>query len=270
MSAHINIFDVEHGACASIHTPTGHTILLDCGHNSSTNWRPSTWLTTNRLQPELLIVSNLDEDHVSDLANVDRLCAPNRFYTNLTVPPEYVVREKSTGTGMTPGMTTAVSYMRSASANPAPPLNFGIEYYFFENPYPAFSDFNNLSVVTFAFYAGHGIIFPGDIEQRAWRMLLARPDFRQCLSRVNLFVASHHGRQNGFEPTVFDHCRPEIILISDKSVSHGSQLTSGRYGAYARGVMFGRTRRDVLTTRNDGAISISIRQDGQANIQTAL
>ena len=260
---------MEHGACASVHTPSGHLILLDCGHNSTTNWRPSSWLASQGVRPELLIVSNLDEDHVSDLRNVDRLCAPNRFYTNSTIPPDFVVREKSAGGGMGQGISAAVSYMRSAVV-PAPPINFGLELYRFEHPYPLFTDFNNLSVVTFFFYAGHGIIFPGDIEQRAWRVFLANAEFRQCLSRVNLFVASHHGRQNGFEPTVFDHCRPEIVLVSDKSVSHGTQLTSGRYGAYARGVMFGRTRRDVLTTRNDGAISISIDRNGRANIRTAM
>ena len=34
MPMRIHIFDVEHGACAAIETPTGHLLMIDCGHKS--------------------------------------------------------------------------------------------------------------------------------------------------------------------------------------------------------------------------------------------
>lgn len=213
-------------------------------------------------------MSNLDEDHVSDLPNIDRLCVPNRFYTNSTISPDYVVYKKNEGGGLGPGITQAVAYMRRFTALSAP-IDYGLEIRTFEHRQGLFDDFNNLSVVTFLFYAGQGIIFPGDIEQRAWHVFLADQEFRRCLARTNLFVASHHGRENGLEPTVFDYCHPELILISDKSIRHQTQLTTARYGAYAGGVMFGRTRRDVLTTRNDGTISITIQPNGQGQVNTS-
>jgi len=38
------IFDVEHGACNLITADTGARVLIDCGHNSTTGWRPSVYL----------------------------------------------------------------------------------------------------------------------------------------------------------------------------------------------------------------------------------
>jgi hypothetical protein len=43
----IKLFDVEHGACAML-SPLGATggglAMIDCGHNVSTGWRPSTYI----------------------------------------------------------------------------------------------------------------------------------------------------------------------------------------------------------------------------------
>ena len=44
-------------------TPTGHILLSDCGHNATTNWRPSDWIVSGGLSLETLLISNLDEDH---------------------------------------------------------------------------------------------------------------------------------------------------------------------------------------------------------------
>jgi hypothetical protein len=37
---YLEIFDVEHGACALINTSNGKRVMIDCGHNAATNWRP--------------------------------------------------------------------------------------------------------------------------------------------------------------------------------------------------------------------------------------
>jgi len=40
----LDIYDVEHGACALITTSNGRRILINSGHNASTGWRPGTFL----------------------------------------------------------------------------------------------------------------------------------------------------------------------------------------------------------------------------------
>jgi beta-lactamase superfamily II metal-dependent hydrolase len=64
----VQIFDVEHGACALVTADTGAHMLIDCGHNSTTGWRPSTYLPSIGVTHlDELVITNYDEDHVSDL-----------------------------------------------------------------------------------------------------------------------------------------------------------------------------------------------------------
>ena len=80
-----------------------------------------------------------------------------------------------------------------------------------------FSDENNLSLVVFVRCGLHKIIFPGDMEKPGWRQLLLNPAFRRELQGVNLFVASHHGRENGYCEKVMDLCgHIDAVIISDK------------------------------------------------------
>jgi beta-lactamase superfamily II metal-dependent hydrolase len=134
----------------------------------------------------------------------------------------------------------------------------GLNVAHFWNVYPAFDDENNLSLVTILRYHNLGIIFPGDLERAGWYRLLTRPDFCSALRGVNVFVASHHGRDGGYCPDVFNYCTPEIVIFSDKSVEHDTQKTAALYRQHASGVRFFDGQfRYVITTRNNGAIRIS-------------
>jgi hypothetical protein len=86
---------------------------------------------------------------------------------------------------------------------------------------------------------------------------------------VNVFVASHHGRENGYCEEMFQHCRPDIVIISDKKVDHNTQEHC--YGTHASGIDFWRGieylgRRYVLTTRKDGHIAIEKTRANQFTI----
>ena len=41
----IHIFDVSHGFCALLVADNGNVMLFDCGHNETTGFRPSKYLT---------------------------------------------------------------------------------------------------------------------------------------------------------------------------------------------------------------------------------
>ena len=82
----IQIFDVEHGGCALLTADTGARMLIDCGHNSTTNWRPSSYLKNmgvNQLQK--LAITNYDEDHASDLANLLKVVSVDSLVSNPSV-----------------------------------------------------------------------------------------------------------------------------------------------------------------------------------------
>lgn len=146
----------------------------------------------------------------------------------------------------------------------------GITCEMFHNPFPRFIDTNNLSLVVFVRYAGTVFLFPGDLEREGWLALLERPEFRARLSGVDLLMASHHGRENGFCEEVFEICRPQAIVISDKSIVHETQRRDYRPVVSNAGVLVRTTmkRRHVLTTRRDGWIQFEVQDNGNFAIDT--
>lgn len=61
----IDTFDVGHGGCSVITCPNGARIMLDCGFRTDPPWFPSIEFRGTRF--DLLVFTNLDEDHVRDL-----------------------------------------------------------------------------------------------------------------------------------------------------------------------------------------------------------
>jgi beta-lactamase superfamily II metal-dependent hydrolase len=127
----------------------------------------------------------------------------------------------------------------------------------FCNKYPAdFDDENNLSLVSFISYGGLKIVFPGDLEKAGWKKLLEQETFRQELAGVNVFLASHHGRQSGCCEEVFNYCKPDIVIFSDKSKGFQTQETVDWYANRCKGVSYRGSTRKVFTTRHDGNIKL--------------
>jgi hypothetical protein len=153
----------------------------------------------------------------------------------------------------------------------------GITSTLFWNHYPLFTDTNNLSLVVFITFGAFKILFPGDLEEAGWRTLLCYPDFQSELRATTILVASHHGRQNGYCKEVFDYCRPQAVIMSDKSIVHDTQLMAQIYHnevvkSNSGGVFIATTgkRRHVLTTRRDGHIQFDVAASGRYSITTEL
>jgi beta-lactamase superfamily II metal-dependent hydrolase len=254
----VNIFDVEHGECNIIETPSGELILIGTGHNSSTDWRPSTWLKNRNQKPHCLVLSNLDRDHLSDLPSFEPEIRPTTIKHNNFVNPDWVENLKIEESGeVHDSIKTALHWVRNVFTGEPVNPNYGMEIMFFHHPTTKFQDTNNLSVVTFISYNNVGIMFPGDIETAGWQEFLKDSNFLNYLQRTNILIASHHGREGGYCKEVFDYCSPNIIIISDKSIEHDTQ-DHNLYNQHSSGLNFGGTVRNVLTTRNDGKMTIDI------------
>ena len=124
----------------------------------------------------------------------------------------------------------------------------------FQNNYPLFTDTNNLSLLNFLDIGSLSFVLPGDLERAGWIELLKNPRVCELLKRVNVFVASHHGRESGYCREVFDYCNPNFVIMSDCPVQYGTQKMAGVYGQHATGGQFNGQLRKVLTTRKDGSL----------------
>jgi len=265
----LQVFNVEHGACALLTTPAGlggwRRILIDCGHNATTGWYPGRHLhNLGTTSLDQLIVTNYDEDHVSGYPNLlAHGVNVNWIVRNTSVTPA-TLRGLKQEAGMGPGIATLLKSLEGyfspgGSPNPMPTFP-GVSLEYFRNEYPVFDGENNLSLVVYMTVCGTTFLFPGDMESDGFEHLLeTNLRFRQVVSNINVLVASHHGRENGICEAIFDTygCRPQVVIISDDYKQYDTQETVNYYASKASGIAnfrgLGNSRR-VLTTRRDGDI----------------
>jgi len=276
----LRVWDVEHGACAMLQHVNGlvggRLAMIDSGCTNA--WHPSTYIkhTLGRNRLDYLFITNADQDHMSDLQGLwDAGIYVHGLYRNPSYTGDQMRAIKQLGGPLT---NDAERYVNACAVYNQPLLDpfddhmGGITATMFWNNYPFFTKTNDLSLVIFIKFAGTKILFPGDLEKPGWLSLLQRQDFRDELKYTDIFVASHHGRENGFCSEVFDHCEPSAIIISDKAKEHETQETVPDYRAVVKdhGVPVrttGKTRH-VLTTRRDGWIQINAGANGYYTIDT--
>jgi beta-lactamase superfamily II metal-dependent hydrolase len=263
------VFDVGHGFCAYAQGTNGTITLFDCGHDDESGFRPSQFFSGNGFGTiHRFILSNYDNDHVSDLSNLFAKVPIQTFIRNRSIDATSLKRLKLQCGPLSSGLQTMLT-MHETYIHPVPPSDYaGVEVTTFYNSHPAFDDTNNLSVVSFLKYEKLRVVIPGDIERKGWMELLKQASFRDELSEVSVFVASHHGRVSGYCEEVFHYCHPQIVLISDKDKIFDSQ--EHVYTKHASGILWNGSatdRRYVLTTRCDGHMTITTPPNVEFHIQ---
>ena len=273
----IEIHDVDHGGCTVITSPSGHRLMLDCGLSVGRRWFPS--LAYQACRIDTLMLLNLDEDHCEDLSFLWNSCPIGAFVSNPTVNAQALRSMKAKG-GMQSGVTKAAEILElfgtSFVGDWSNALG-GIEWHAFWNRYDTdFTDTNNLSLAVFVSFGRFTILFGGDLECAGWKRLLELPHFRSRLAETAIFVASHHGRENGCCPELFELCRPELVVFSDGPKQYSTQETHGWYANRVSGIpdyskpggLLGPPRRRVMTTRCDGTITIEVAGNGSYLVNT--
>lgn len=268
----LQVFDVEHGACALLTVPAPDggwkRMLIDCGHNATTKWYPGEHLRSLGVKYlDELVITNYDEDHVSGYPNLlQQGIYVDWILVNPTVAPQSI-RQLKSETGMGPGIDALVArlpnYGPPVPGGGGPPVFPGVQVEYFYNPYPYFQDENNLSVVLHLTIHGISFLFPGDMECAGFdNILKTNLRFRTVVGGLDVLVASHHGRENGICPAMFDvwGCRPTLVVISDDYKQYDTQETINYYNSKCSGIAnyrYSVKSRKVLTTRNDGEIQFS-------------
>lgn len=264
----IEIHDVDHGGCAIITGPAGHRLMLDCGLCTDRLWYPSVTYHGQRI--DTLMLMNLDEDHCEDLPDLWRNCGIGAIVSNPTVDA-HALQAMKAECGMREGVTTAANILARFGSGFLGEWHHdlgGVGWHVFWNCYGAdFTDTNNLSLAAFVHFGPFTILFGGDLERVGWRRLLKNPLFCAKLANVNVYVASHHGRENGCCSEVFDICQPDLVIFSDGRKQYGTQETRDWYASRTTGIpdhtkpagLFGiRPVRKVMTTRRDGTVTIDV------------
>lgn len=250
------IMDVGHGFCAYLIADNGNSMVFDCGHSSDPLNRPSDHLyDIGQRSIDRLFITNYDEDHISDLPNIQRKLRVEVLHRNDSITPDQLRRLKRQSGPISDAMQTLLDMLnRYTGGVPNPPELPDIEWSCFCNNYiDDFEDTNNISLVTFLNCKGLRVLIPGDVETAGWLKLIQNVSFRLKLGEVDVFIAPHHGRETGYCEEVFNYCSPDVIVFSDGPKKYATQEMTDKYAKHAQGINFNGQTRYVLTTRNDGS-----------------
>jgi beta-lactamase superfamily II metal-dependent hydrolase len=256
----LKLFDVEHGACALLTCDNGSRIMVDCGHNASTSWKPGTYLKSQGIYTlQMLAITNYDEDHVSGIADLCDNINVQWLFRNKSVDTT-ILKKLKTEDGMGRGIERLAYEIDNTftGSGQQEPIYQNVEKQIFYTNYPAFDDENNLSLVLFLRCHGIGILFPGDLEKEGWLNLLKNESFKTALRQTHVLIAPHHGRENGCCKEIKQYCNPYYVVISDKGYMYDTQKTIPFYKDMARGGPFRGETRYVLTTRCDNSITFQL------------
>lgn len=257
------VLDVGHGSCSFLQADNTNLMLFDCGHKSNPDVRPTPYLRGLGYQSvEILFVSNYDQDHISDLPRLRGELNVRSLGRNKSITADQLRALKLRQSGqISPAMDAMLNMIGEYTGGPLDPApEFpGVTHHSYHNNHPFGNgdDTNNISLVTFLSVNGTTILLPGDIERAGWLLLLENENFARRLASVNIFIASHHGRENGYCHEVFaDYgCRPDVFVFSDSNIKYATQEMANTYAGWANGMQFNGQHRSVLTTRKDGSLA---------------
>jgi hypothetical protein len=284
----ILVFNVQLGQCIFFYPRknTEYGLMVDCGNTPT--FEPVDKLIQWNLLPKETIdnktiyklknltLTNYDQDHFSGLPYLKSKVKIETVRLPKNLSSDEVLKIKEKITQPIKDMVEIMKTYTSTAQNYSPPHKTSA-FYLGKDDFPDESiETNKLSQIVFVEYNGTCVCIPGDLTSPAWDKMLQKADVKNLLLTTDIFVASHHGREDGYNANVFNHCKPECIILSDKYIVHGTQ--EGMSSLYSKhvtgnGIILNAdlaNPRKVLTTRSDGNIWIRIEDTGLRTYKTTV
>lgn len=276
------VFNVEHGFCAFIKTPTNYGRMIDCGCTST--FSPALYITKNELPNCVswgvhslahLTITHPHNDHIEDIDAVMDRCEP-AFLRAQGYAWDEVKDEEAGYENLDAYSDWREEY--NPTSNPKP--DYGMQFsYFYLTPDEAkktdeLKFVNNSSIVTVATVKGtlysEKFLFGGDMETAGWEALLKKDaGFEKAVRGTDFFIVSHHGHKSGFSEELYKAMgrRPILNIVS---IHKGDEKIDSRYSKseYALGIGPEDDPRRCLTTRHDGSITVRVGLDGRYSVST--
>ena len=245
----VTFFDVGDGLCTLVRTPSGRTLVVDCGTSS--------WRNTSSVGPRLvaqylqsqgissidaLILTHPHSDHLSGIPGLLRL------------EPARLVMDAGDG-GRTTEYWAFVRARRACRARyrrltRGQTLDMGdgvTAHVLSPAPDSSFADDNDQSIVLRIRYGGTSVLLEGDAGEEAEKRMIAS----DANLRAQVLQVGHHGSAHSTTPQWLSRVRPSVAIISCSSRS--------RYGFPSRRVLDRLTSCGVrtYTTARSGAVTVT-------------
>jgi hypothetical protein len=271
------IFNVEHGFCAFVKSPTARTLLIDCGKTAK--FSPILNVINNEFSDVSVegefyfsefILSHPHGDHIDDIERLKifkpRLISRQKDYDWEAVKD---VNSDSGAEKVEIYKDWQATYNREALE---PDWGFDLYQSDFLTPGQAkqleeSKMVNNSSIPVVITFKGtqyqEKVLFSGDLEKKAWIELLRRQSFKNAIKGTDVFITSHHGHSSGYCKEIFEAMGKPIVNIVSTHTGDESVETAYSSPDNALGIEIGGIKRYMLSTRKDGSICIDVGSDGK-------
>jgi beta-lactamase superfamily II metal-dependent hydrolase len=278
--ARVIIFDVDHGSCAFVKSPTGCSLMIDCGRKDG--FSPVSYVSDHELDGTpvhsghrltQLLITHPHDDHIEDIESISSKLPPYILQRQQYYWDEVKAAE-SHYENLDHYRTWQATYNAPVIARP----NWGMDVKVFSlTPHEAYALnsnkwINNSGMVVVITIPGtvysEKFVFGADLEEDGWNALLQNLEFRRAVAGTDFFIVSHHGHSSGFSPTLFAAMgKPFLNLVS---VASGDEHVDPAYSSadYAKGASVGGVQRYSLTTRWDGSIFVDVDAMGRSSVRT--
>ena len=275
----IKFYNVEHGSCTHIITPNGKHILVDVGSKSDKSIvkhiKGKYFLNGGTV--DQLIITHPHEDHIWGIPDMYKLGLKPRILQRPTnaydIKPQQNFEPHIEIAKYANMMNQEYHFPVSASDDIESPDNVGgVDIDIFSAPTTSENkdDLNTYSSIVTVQYLGFKFVLTGDNPSSILREMIKSNtnNFVARIYNANVLLAPHHGRSGEFCKEFFDIVNPQIRVISDKSIVHGTQeQTANLYRG--RGVQWDMQNRYVFSTRYDGTTTFTINSNSNWFIDTS-
>lgn len=246
---------VGHGAAVLIELPNRQTILYDAGslenENRARQVVESALIACGKTRLDAIVISHADVDHFNAVPGlienfpVDRLFVSPTFldFKQFSVT---TVCETAIKAGVPVKLVWSDDRLIAAK---------GVELRILQPPATGFGrDDNANSIVLSIRYAGRSLLLTGDLEHAGLQALLqTKPEPHDIL------LAPHHGSMKANPPDLARWAAPRWVVVSGGTEAIVDKLRE----PYGDGV-------DLLSTSQQGAITIDINLQGEVSASTQL
>lgn len=205
-------FAVDKGHMTLVQFSSGLNMLVDCRRSGS---RPSPLkhLRSKVRTLDMVVITHPHQDHLSGLQEVCEWFKPHRFWHNgRYFKPDPVYDDWSYYERLRNGK---IAYCTPVQVGAGQSTTIGDSTVYVVGPTVPHlegtpEDENNNGIILAIITGKAKVVLTGDTEEEQWDAIDLAP-----LARASVFLASHHGREDGFSATALATIRPQRIVISD-------------------------------------------------------
>jgi len=206
-------FAVDKGNMTLIAFPNGVSMVVDC-RRSETRPSPLEYLKQKGIRRlDFLVITHPHRDHLSGIEEMCEALKPKylwhngRYFKPDPVYDDWLYYEKLRNgelsycepTKVRAGQTATIGNAKLLVSEPRAPHLEGTT-----------DDENNNGIILTVTTDNSKVVITGDTQHEQWDVVDLNP-----LSNASVFLASHHGRENGFVEEVMEKLDPQHIVISD-------------------------------------------------------